>query len=221
MIDVSERGVAIVIEGQGGAGKTTAAQILASQYGLNNFNTGTLFRATSTAILMEGVHSSDVDDFVEEAHFDVESSGLLEPMVAVNGVEVTEFLQLPEVTKVASLVGGSEVASNRLEDIFNTSVSKGNVVIEGKKLADSLGRSATHMFFLAATLEVRTLRKWRQAQLLGRGDYTPQEALFDTASNDKRDRGLLQAPKFTNIINTSDLTPVEVVAEIARSAQLE
>lgn len=46
----------VVIEGQAGAGKTTAAQMLAESYGFSNFNTGTLFRATAAALLYEGAN---------------------------------------------------------------------------------------------------------------------------------------------------------------------
>jgi cytidylate kinase len=211
----------IVFEGLGGAGKTTAAQILADRYGYSNFNTGTLFRATAAAILLEGVQQNDIESFVQDASYDVELSRLHQPHVAVGGRDVSELLQYPEVTKVSSVIGSIPTAANRLETIFHQSLQKGNMVVEGKNLADRLGETATYMFFFIADVKVRAYRKWNQARLLGRTHYTLLEAQLDTLANDRRDQKMLVAPPNMKIIDTTLLSPNQVVAEIARHAQLD
>jgi cytidylate kinase len=210
----------IVIEGTGGAGKTTTAQILAARYGLNNFNTGTLFRATAATMLHDGIALAETADFVEQADYQVENdvSGLY---VAVDGLDVSDMLQLPEVTNVSSRIGQIGSAALRLEAIFNRNLaSGGDMVVEGKHLADRIGATATHLFFFDAQIRIRTHRKWKQAQLNCREDYTLSAALIDMRTNDLRDKKLLVMPRNTEIVDTSYLTPLEVAQRVAKRSAL-
>lgn len=205
----------VVIEGLGGAGKTTAAQGLAQKYGYINLNTGTLFRASAAAMLREGIAEADMNDFLEQARFDVDTSDPMQPLVAVGGHDVSGVLQLPEVTRMASKIGRLS-AAERLEELFNQRLLEGNIVVEGKHLADRMGAVATKMFFFWASQKVRAYRKWEQAQQAGKFHYTFKEAVIDTMANDLRDKQLLTAGENTTIINTTHLTKSEVVAEVAR-----
>lgn len=206
----------IVIEGQAGAGKTTVAQSLAESYGFSNFNTGTLFRATAAAMLYEGARLCDTDDFVGGAAYEIDTSDASKPLVAVGGMDVSDVLQMPEVTKVASHVGSAAKAAARLEKLFQENLKNGSMVVEGKHLADRMGKHATHMFFFTADFDVRAFRKWQQAQALGKTHYTLLEAQLDTKQNDARDRGLLTVAERTEIIDTTHLSPRQVVGSIAR-----
>jgi cytidylate kinase len=210
----------IVIEGTGGAGKTTTAQVLAARYGLNNFNTGTLFRATAATMLHEGITLFEAADFVEQADYLIENdlNGLY---VAVDGLDVSDVLQLPEVTNVSSRIGQIGSAALRLETIFNSNLSSGrDMVVEGKHLADRIGAAATQLFFFDAQIRIRAHRKWKQAQLNGRVDYTLAEALIDMRTNDLRDKKLLVMPRNTEIVDTSYLTPLEVAQRVAQRSSL-
>jgi cytidylate kinase len=209
----------IVIEGFGGSGKTTVAQKLAKRYGLSNFNTGTLFRATAAAILHEGIALEDTADFVTEAQYQMENdySGLY---VAVDGLDVSEFLQFPEITRTSSRISQIGTAALRLEKIFNESLAARNMVVEGKHVADRIGAKATYSSFFIARRSVRAERKLQQAIDGGR-DYTPLEALIDIRMNDLRDKRLLTVPESAEIIDTSDITAEEVARRVAKKAALE
>lgn len=213
----------IVIEGTGGAGKTTTAQLLSRRHGLSNFNTGTLFRATAATMLYENIPLAETADFVEQANYLVENDGS-SLFVAVDGSDVSELLQFPEVTRVASRIGQVAAAAERLETIFNSNLDNNNdMVVEGKHLADRVGAVATHLFFFTARFEIRAHRKWKQAQLGGRHDYTQREALLDTWGNDQRDKVLLVVPDQAQfeVVDTSYLNPLEVVQRVAHHAALE
>lgn len=210
----------IVIEGMGGAGKTTTAQILATQYGLSTFNTGTLFRAVAASMLYDHVGLADTADFVTEASFQIDTADALRPHVAVNGLDVSDNLQLPEVTSISSIIGQVEPAASKLEGIFQRRLNRGNMVVEGKHLADRVGAIATDMFFFMARPEVRAWRKWNQALEKGRGDYTLQQANQDTLLNDMRDKNLLSGPANTTIMDTSDIPAKRVARLVAEQANL-
>lgn len=210
----------IVIEGMGGAGKTTTAQILATQYGLSTFNTGTLFRAVAASMLYDHVALADTADFVAEASFQIDTADALRPHVAVNGLDVSDNLQLPEVTSISSIIGQVEPAATKLESIFQRRLNTGNMVVEGKHLADRVGAIATDMFFFTARPEVRAWRKWNQALEKGRSDYTLQQANQDTLLNDMRDKNLLSVPANTTIMDTSDIPAKRVARLVAEQAEL-
>lgn len=220
MTEISNAGMAIVIEGQGGAGKTTAAQLLAESHGLSNFNTGTLFRATAAAMLYEQVQLGEISDFVTSTDYDIDTSDSSRPLVAAGGLDVSDILQAPEVTRVASCIGGVADASAKLEHLFNKQLAGNSMVVEGKHLANRMGKAATHMFFFMADFQTRAFRKWRQSQELGRTYYTLAEAYSDTMANDARDRRLLVVPEKTEVIDTTLLTPRQVVDAISKYANL-
>lgn len=215
----------VVIEGEGGAGKTTVAQIVSREYGSSNFNTGTLFRATAAGMILEQVRHEEIGDYVQTADYQVSTSDPRQPYVAVRGEDVSDLLQTPEVTRVASFIGQVAAASEKLEGIFNAQViaNRRPMVIEGKNLAgrlELLGIKPSYMFFLRAEQQVRAFRKWKQAQEKGLVGYTRLEAQFDTAQNDIRDKKLLIAPANTKVIDTTLLTAEQVARMIARAAGL-
>lgn len=210
----------IVIEGLGGAGKTTAAQGLAQRYGYINLNTGTLFRASAAAARLEGVQDTEIDSFLGQAKFELDTTSPTKPLVAVSGRDVSDLLQTPEVSRAASKIGRLK-AAERLEALFNQRLLEGNIVVEGKHLADRMGAVATKMFFFWATQEVRAYRKWEQAQQMGHRHYTIHEAIADTIANDKRDKQLLTVGQNTRIIDTTHLSKGMVVTAVARHMGLE
>jgi len=205
----------ICIQGQGGAGKTTAAQFLASQYGYSNFNTGTLFRASAAAIMLDNTSKAEASAYIEEARYNVDLSDPINPLVSVNGLDVSDLLQLPASTRMASQIGGIPSASKILEKIFDEAPKGMRIVAEGKNLNDRPNFYPTHSFFLLARSETRAFRKWKQAQEKGSTNYTMTDAKRDIVVNDSRDSKLLIAKEGTIPIDTTYLSPFEVVQRIA------
>lgn len=204
----------VVIEGFGGAGKTTAAQNLATYYGYSNFNTGTLFRASAAATLLEGVAAPDLGNYIGEARFRLDLSEPTQPLISVNGRDVSTLLQTPEVTSLASYLGSIDDVSKHVEKLFDESLHGAKIVVEGKNLADRITAGPNQHFFLVASQRVRAYRKWQQALQKGKPSYTLEKAQYDTAINDMRDKKLLIIQPNVHVIDTSKLTPMQVVQAI-------
>lgn len=211
----------VVIEGLGGAGKTTTAQNLARHYGYSNFNTGTLFRAAAAAINEARIELPDTAAFVEEAHFAIDLSNPEMPNVAVNDNDVTKRLQTPLVTNIASIIGSQEGVAEILEAAFTSQVSGAKLVVEGKNLGERFIVPPSRHFYLIASPNIRAYRKWRQAVEKGDNSYTFLEARRDIMINDLRDKPLLRIQGSVNLLDTSNLTPDQVVQVIMRRVEEE
>ena len=204
----------IVLEGLSGVGKTTAAQNLATYHGYSNFNTGSLFRATAAAMLLEAVDIPDLEDYIKEARYDIDLGDPVQPYIAVTGSDVSDMLQTPKVARLASYIGSQQGAANMLERTFDSSLPGARIVVEGKHIGDRVQTAPNHRFFLVATQQVRAERKHRQAQLQGNQAYSLQLATQDILIHDSRDRHLLKVEGEAHIIDTSLLTPGQVVGAI-------
>jgi cytidylate kinase len=133
-----------------------------------------------------------------------------DPSVSVNGLDVSSLLQTPAVTVMASYIGSLNSVSEKLEGMFDQSLVGGNFVAEGKNLSGRIDVPHTR-FFLTATRQVRAYRKWMQAQGKGLTNYSLKNAVHDTTMNDFRDTRLVVVNSNTCVIETSTLTPGEVV----------
>lgn len=213
----------IAIEGLGGVGKTTAAQGLARQYGLANLNTGTLFRGLSAAAALEfkTIYEDELFDFALGVQLDIDVSDPQKPEVAVNGKQVTDFLQRPEVTRIASVIGSNSLVAARIEAQFSMLLQGGNMVVEGKRILDRIGHYATTSIFLHADFDVRVERKFQQAQAQNITFYSYREARRDVMENDMRDRKLMsKVAANAEFIDTTRMSRLEVVKAIAITAGL-
>lgn len=210
----------ILIEGRSGAGKTTAAQLLATRYGYKTLNSGTIFRSVAAAILLHGIHSSEYADFTNESSLQFDLEDATNPQIAVSGIDVSDLLQIPRTLGLATIVGNTSSVQGRLENIFDDLVTGGNTVVEGKNLSRRFIVPESRHYFLTATHDVRSYRKWQQALAKGDASYTISQARQDTMTNDFRDQGMLTIVERAQVLDTSNLSPHRVVECIARGANL-
>jgi cytidylate kinase len=204
----------ILVEGLSGSGKTTLANMLCNRYGYAPDNTGVVCRAVSAAAILGGVSSHEQPEFSLEAHLDADMADGL-PQLAVNGRDVSDYLQRPDAAKLATKVRLDQEVEQRLEKIFDSFVGGATrAVVEGKHIGTRF--CSESRFFLTATQEVRAYRKWLQALRSGRKDYSWPEAYADFLEGETRDRkaGILVSGTNTNIIDTTHLSPEAVLARV-------
>src|SRR4029453_17804192 len=102
----SDGPLVIAIDGPSGSGKSSTARGVADRLGLAFLDTGAMYRAITWLALEEGV---DVDDRVavtrllEHASIQVDVDPR-RPAISINGVDVSEAIRAPEVSKAVSAI---------------------------------------------------------------------------------------------------------------------
>jgi len=215
----------VAIDGPAGAGKSTAARLLATRLGSFYLDTGATYRALTWLALKRGISPEDaeaLERLAEEASLSV--SWLQgEFRVYIDGEEVSEEIRRPEVerwvSRVAAFPGVRRVMVRKQREL----VADREAVVEGRDVGTMVFPEAQRKFFLTASGPVRAERRFRE--LLSRGLAGPKEEVEENLRiRDREDvtrssSPLRPAPEALEI-DTTHLTPEEVVEEMLRHLPL-
>jgi cytidylate kinase len=190
---MTARKLIIAIDGPAGAGKSTVARHLATRFGLLNLETGAMYRAFARKAIARGVNPDDADALTALASG---TSIELEPTPAGNrvlldGVDVTATLRDTEVTQAASHVSVHPPIRRWMVSLQRALGQHGGVVMEGRDIGTVVFPDADLKFFLDASPEARSQRRYLE---------TPQAAATHAAlheelrKRDERDRNRAESP---------------------------
>jgi CMP/dCMP kinase len=198
---MSRRRLIIAIDGPAGAGKSTVAKHLAAHFGLLNLETGAMYRAFALKALRNGV---DPDDAVALARLAESTMIALEATragnrVLLDGEDVTGSIRDAEVTQGASKVSVHPAIRSWMVDLQREMGKAGGVVMEGRDIGTVVFPDADIKFFLDASPEARSQRRYEQASGPVAAENVPagpsQEAVTrELRERDDRDRNRAQSP---------------------------
>lgn len=192
------RSCMIAIDGPAGAGKSTVAKHLAKHFGFLNLETGAMYRAFALKALEQGV---DVDDAVALKKLAAETSITLEATeggnrVLLDGVEVTGRIRKAAVTQAASRVS-VHPAIRKWMVALQRSLGRGRrVVMEGRDIGTVVFPDADLKFFLDASPEARSHRRFEQVRSSDGAGATQVRAAVarELRERDERDRNRADSP---------------------------
>ena len=214
-----ERRPIIAIDGPAGAGKSTVAKHLAAHFGLLNLETGAMYRAFALKAVRAGVALENAAALQNLAST---TAILLEPTsngnrVLLDGVDVTGQIRDTEVTQAASRVSVHPAIRAWMVDLQREMGRKGGVVMEGRDIGTVVFPDADLKFFLDASPEARSQRRYEQAGT-ATAVATPEVISKELRERDERDRNRAESPLRAApgavIIDSTSLTLDEVLARI-------
>lgn len=192
----------ITIDGPAGAGKSTAATLLARrltetlQIRFDYLDTGSMYRAAA----LLGIRSSVDENIPEQLEHLVVLADIsfAKGCLLLNGDDVTEAVRSPEVTEKTWLAADNPVIRSNMADrqrmIARTFLEDGKgLVTEGRDQGTVVFPDASYKFFLTASLEERARRRlgeWKQRGIAG----NLEEIYRQIMERDERDRTRLVAP---------------------------
>lgn len=194
---MTERACIIAIDGPAGAGKSTVAKHLAKHFGFLNLETGAMYRAFALKALECGV---DVDDAAALEKLAAETSITLEATEAGNrvlldGVEVTGRIRDAAVTRGASRVSVHPAIRAWMVRLQRSLGRKRRVVMEGRDIGTVVFPDADLKFFLDASPEARSQRRYEQVNGEGAGATQVRATIArELRERDERDRNRADSP---------------------------
>lgn len=209
----------ITIDGPAGTGKTTIAKKVAEKLGFQYFDTGAMYRAVTYKILKDKVDLSDqpkVKNLLEQFHYDIKHEGPSKQYF-VEGVDVTEVIRMPEITKNVSAVSAIPEVRESLVKIQRHFGKVENSVFEGRDMGTIVFPQAEVKIFLTARPAVRAERRYQEIKDKIPGS-TQEDIMREILERDNfdtsREISPLKQAADAHLIDTSDLTEEEVVAQV-------
>jgi cytidylate kinase len=207
----------ITIDGPAGAGKSTVSKLLAKKLDYIYLDTGAMYRAV--AVLARDSEHSDplAENTLEEICLGldlkfVQKDGTLH--LLANGRDVTEEIRQPEISSLASAVSAKAVVREQLSAIQRKMGKAGGVVLEGRDMGTVVFPEADVKFFLDASPEVRSNRRFLELEAEGQ-DTTVEEVHQLMLTRDRNDSNRQLAPlkpaEDAILVDSTDLQIGEVV----------
>jgi CMP/dCMP kinase len=205
----------IAIDGPAGAGKSTVAKGVASALGFTYLDSGAMYRAVALAALERGMDLDDGERLGELAwDLDIDFAG---DTIRLDDKPVEGRIRSPEVTIAASRVSVHPQVRQALVKRQRELIASGNYVAEGRDIGTVVSPDSPLKVFLTAD---ETERARRRAGDTGEPVDEVKRAISE---RDRRDQERADSPlrraDGSIEIDTTDLTPEQVVERIAAEAR--
>jgi cytidylate kinase len=212
-----KRGPVIAIDGPAGAGKSTAARLLAERLGYVLIDTGALYRAVALVAKERGIDWSDgpaLGAIARSLQFRFGPVGTGRPPLFVDGVDRSDEIRREDVSQGASRVSAHPEVREALLGVQRRMGAEGGVVMEGRDIGTVVFPDADVKIFLTASVDARTAR--RHGELLARGVHLDVDSVRrEIEERDERDTNRAVAPlrraDDAVLLDTSALDLPEVV----------
>lgn len=178
----------IAIDGPAGAGKSTAAKIVAAKLGILYLDTGAMYRAIGLKALRRGINTRDAekvaqmlpDTVVEIKHIDKTQN------IFLDGENVTHLIREHNVSMAASDVSAIPAVRLKLVELQRQIAKQNSCILDGRDIGTYVLPDAEFKFYITATVQERANR--RHKELLEKGqEVSYEDVLKDIVTRDKND----------------------------------
>ena len=210
----------ITIDGPSGAGKGTAARLVAEQLGWHLLDSGAIYRVLAVATQYHHLAVDDEEALIPiaahlDVQFEISSSG--EGKVILEGEDVTNSIRTEEVGDLASQVAAFPRVREALLRRQRAFKLAPGLVADGRDMGTVVFTDSPVKVFLTASAEERAERRFNQLKEKG-FDVKIGRLLDDIRQRDERDQNRKVAPlvpaEGALIVDSTNLSIQEVVNKI-------
>ena len=209
----------IAIDGYSSTGKSSISKIIAQKLGLVHLDTGALYRgityfALNNCLGANGeINLSDLFNRFNEIELEFKLVDT-ELVMFLNGHDISTEIRTNEISQNVSLIASQKEVRDFLLDSQRSMAEKGGVIMDGRDIGTVILPQADFKFFLTASIEERTKRRF--LELKGLGIETDENSVRENlVSRDKTDSERAVAPlkkaEDAIVIDNSNFTKIETI----------
>lgn len=215
----------ITIDGPSGAGKGTAARLVAERLGWHLLDSGAIYRVLALATQHHHISLDEEEPIVPiaahlDVQFEIDNQG--ESKIVLEGEDVTNAIRTEEVGALASKVAAFPRVREALLRRQRAFRVEPGLVADGRDMGTVVFTDSPVKVFLTASAEERAERRFNQLKDKG-FDVNIGRLLEDIRLRDERDRNREVAPlvpaEGALEIDSTDLSIEQVVEKILGFAQ--
>lgn len=161
----------IAIDGFSSTGKSSISKEIAKKLGIIHLDTGALYRGITYFALKNCSQNSEIDldclfqnfDKIQLEFKEIENTLVL----YLNGEDISKEIRTQKVSDNVSLVAKQPEVRNFLLQTQREIAEKGGAVLDGRDIGTIVFPNADYKFFLTASVEKRTERRYKELQEMG------------------------------------------------------
>ena len=207
--------IRIAIDGPGGAGKSTLAQLVAGRLQIEYIDTGAMYRAIALKALRAGVSEDDtdaLDEMLAGTTVDFDSGRIL-----LDGEDVSEDIRTQEVSMAASDYSKLAAVRSKLVALQREIAAGKSVVMDGRDIGSNVLPDAELKIYLTADPMVRAKRRYDEMIENGKEadlDQIYREMVERDYQDMHRELNPLTQAEDAVLLDTSPLNIEQVVAAV-------
>ncbi|UCF56862.1 MAG: (d)CMP kinase [Deltaproteobacteria bacterium] len=216
----------ITIDGPVASGKSTVSRLLAKRLNLLYLDTGAMYRAAALQANRMDVDFGERQKLWElcrnlDLRFRPHGEGT---KLYLGEEDISLAIRTPEMDMLSSRISAIREVRVAMTGLQRRIGQAGRLVAEGRDMGTVVFPAAEHKFFITASTEVRTERRYRER--IGRGEsVSMEEVKRELKKRDHQDETRSIAPlrpaKGAKIIDTTALDPDQVVEKILENIKAE
>lgn len=212
----------IAIDGFSSTGKSSISKIIADKLGIVHLDTGALYRGITWFALQNCLNDDETINLEElfdsfpliELEFKNDNGELV---LFLNHINISKEIRSNEVSDNVSLIAKQKEVRDFLLQSQRNLAEKGGIIMDGRDIGTVVLPNADFKFFLTASIEERTKRRYQE--LLGLGIEADEEQVKQNlAARDKidseREIAPLKQAEDAIVIDNTMLTKKETIESI-------
>lgn len=182
----------IAIDGYSSTGKSSISKEIAEKLGLIHLDTGALYRGI-TYYALQNCFNEDktINTELLFSQFDKiklefkEHHKTLE--LYLNGKNISQEIRTMEVSDYVSFIAKQPEVRHFFLEIQRKMAENGGIIVDGRDIGTSVLPNADYKFFLTASVEERTRRRYQELLSLGHTDIDENQVKENLLLRDKTD----------------------------------
>lgn len=207
----------IAIDGPAGAGKSTAAKIIAQKMGFLYIDTGAMYRALTLKVLREKIDIQNkvrIVKVAKDSNIDLKNNADGSIKVILDAEDVTMEIREPIITRFVSDIAKIKKVREIMLKVQRRLGKEGDSVLDGRDIGTVVFPDADKKLYIDASFNERVSRRYKELKGLGQ-PVTEREVEQDLRNRDTIDSTRQFAPlkkaDDAIYIDTTDMSIEEVV----------
>lgn len=212
----------IAIDGFSSTGKSSISKVIAEKLGLIHLDTGALYRGVTWFALQNCLNEDGSINIGElfssfdqiELEFKNDNGELV---LFLNHIDISKAIRSNEVSENVSFVAKQKEVRDFLLQSQRSLAEKGGIIMDGRDIGTVVLPNADYKFFLTASIDERTKRRYHELITLGieADEQQVKENLIERDRIDsEREIAPLKQAEDAIVIDNTNLTKQETIEEI-------
>ncbi|WP_267406276.1 MULTISPECIES: (d)CMP kinase [unclassified Chryseobacterium] len=212
----------IAIDGYSSTGKSSISKIIADKLGLIHLDTGALYRGVTWFALQnctDQAGSINLNKLFSnlnqiDLEFKNQEGGLI---LFLNHIDISKQIRTTEVSDNVSLVAKQKEVRDFLLQSQRNLAEKGGIIMDGRDIGTVVLPNADYKFFLTASIDERTKRRFLELKSLGieaDEEQVKQNLIERDKIDSEREIAPLRQAEDAIVIDNTNLTKKETIDTI-------